>query len=40
MENKMAKEAKAENMVSTAAPAPAMDHEQIYQLLVSYEINV
>ena len=28
----MAKEAKAENMVSAAAPAPAMDHEQIYQV--------
>lgn len=34
MENKMAKEAKAENMVSAPAPAAAgqMDHEQIYQV--------
>jgi len=32
MENKMAKEVKAENMVSAEAPAPAIDHEQIYQV--------
>ena len=37
MENKMAKEAKAENMVSAPAPAAAgqMDHDQIYQALVA-----
>ena len=28
----MAKEVKAENMVSAEAPAPAIDHEQIYQV--------
>ena len=28
----MAKEVKAENMVSAAAPAASMDHDQIYQV--------